>query len=559
MAVCSRANVSVHIAAVSIVGSKGLCPFALDGSVTDTKLRELLDQQTELPWLDFKQQCEITDRRELVELAKDVGAMSILGGYLVVGADDSGRPCGMPPQHKKLFDESTLSGKLKRYLPTGFAVRSAVHDLDPGTGPMPVALVAVLPHPDGWAVFQQDGTYPDTRGREQTVFRRGDVYARHGTSSEPWSQADIAEARTRLIARAKDSWRREMFEELRRLQSSAESGAAVTEGPSSLFTWQLDAANFEAATVELIRRNDDIPVQRMLASAIAEARRLVSIAGESDADELAVVLDRVVDVGALGVNLQRPGFRELSVDALLELYGWAVEEQRVQTSRHLLVPVLWLRVAERLYGLGALAVRRRDWKTVRDLILASVPALHREYRSPSWHRDALTMANRAKLFTTLLPDGQVRQASLLLFARAAAVANPLLCPDLPDPAPEYGGRDPLLDSLCQFDLLATVVSGAAAHITGVNELLEVGYPNFALASRERATAVLDTAVLDPAVRQVLLPGVSNAELALVLDLTAHAASQSRGGFFGWSDGYPPGPTLDFIAANVHGLPHAGAV
>ena len=42
-------------------------PFALDGTVTRHKLRELLDVQTELPWLDFKEECSIGYRSYLVD------------------------------------------------------------------------------------------------------------------------------------------------------------------------------------------------------------------------------------------------------------------------------------------------------------------------------------------------------------------------------------------------------------------------------------------------------------------------------------------------------------
>jgi hypothetical protein len=71
-------------------------PFPLDGSVNKEKLVELLDVQTELAWLDYKRECDLSHAEGLVELAKDVGAMGILGGYLAVGADDAGTAVGLP-------------------------------------------------------------------------------------------------------------------------------------------------------------------------------------------------------------------------------------------------------------------------------------------------------------------------------------------------------------------------------------------------------------------------------------------------------------------------------
>lgn len=451
-------------------------PFALDGTVTEAKLAELLGVQTELAWLDFKQQCDLSERSEIVELAKDVGAMSIRGGYLVIGVDDDGHRCGLPVGQAGLFDEATLSAKLGRYLPAGSRIRSAVHDFDLDGSREQVALVWVVPHSDGWAVFQADGNYTDSGGRQRTVFRAGDVYARHGTSSRPWQQSDIVDARRHLVANAKESWRAELAEDISRLGLSARSGAAVTAGVSAAFTWQLDSTSFEAAAVELLRRNDDIPVRLMLRSAAGDVRRLVMDAGESNADDLVVVLDRVITIAGLGVDLERPLFRRLAVDALLQVYEWAVDDQAVQTLRHRLVPVLWLRIAERLYGLGALAVRRSDWATIRELALAPVPALERAERRATWHRDALTMASRAGLFVEQLPNGRSRELSLLLFARAVVVADPALRPDLPDVAAAYTQWEPLLTSLCQFDLLITVISGIDARAGDTNDLLKVSYP-----------------------------------------------------------------------------------
>jgi len=443
----------------------GQPPFALDGTVTRDKLLELLAVQTELPELDYKRECNLSSAGGLVELTKDIGAMSILGGYLGVGADDSGNAVGLPDGQAWLFDQATLSAKIAKYLPNGVEIRSAVHELDHGPGLRAVALVWVGPHSDGWCVFTRTGDYV-VAGKTKLAFRAGDVYARHGTRSEPWNQTDIAAARSALVARAKDSWRAEHAAETRRALHAALSGVAVAAGPSAAFTWQLDRAGFEAAAVELLRRDDDVPVRLMLRSAAAEAQRLVLLPESTGATDLVVVLDRIAGLAALGLDLRRSAFMSMAVRTLLDVYGWAVDDLRVHTSAHGLTPVLWLRVAERLYALGALAIRLQAWPSVRELALAPVPALVREQRRSAWHRDALTQASRARLFTEQQPDGRTRELSLLLFARAAAAADPILRPDLPgDVSVSYAGPDPLLDSLCQFDLLVTVVSGVAADAT----------------------------------------------------------------------------------------------
>lgn len=526
--------------------SSDLPPFALDGTVTRDKLLELLQVQAELSVLDYKQECNLSSTRELVELTKDIGAMSILGGYLVVGADDGGQVVGLSAGQAQLFDQATLSDKTSKHLPVEGELRTAVHDMGVDGQQLQVALVWVSPHPDGWCVFARNGEYVDARGRTRIVFREGEVYARHGTRSEPWSQADIAAARSALVAREKGAWRAEHAEELHRVLQTALSGAAATVNPSSAFTWQLDQGTFEAATVEFVRHQDDVPVRRMLRAADAEVRRLVAVPGTADSTDVVAVLDRVVTVAALGLELGRPVFMDLAVQTLLNIYEWATQAQPVQTSAHRLVPVLWLRIAERLYALGALAVRLRTWPAVRELVLAPVPALIAESRGSTWHRNALTQASRAQLLTDQQSDGGTRELSLLLFARAVAVAVPALRPDLPGDSPAaYDSNDPLLDSLCQFDFLVTVISGVDAEAATSSQLLAVSYPSYARANSERANKIISSLVFDSEMRGQLLGEVDDHQLGNVLDVADQVAQRAAAAYWGW-EGYADAAVRTFV-------------
>lgn len=91
-------------------------PSWLTGRVDGSHLRLLLGLQAESAGLDYKSQCDLSRLRDVLELTKDIGAMSMAGGYLVVGADDRGAPAGAPP-HLELFDQATLFSKVKKYLP----------------------------------------------------------------------------------------------------------------------------------------------------------------------------------------------------------------------------------------------------------------------------------------------------------------------------------------------------------------------------------------------------------------------------------------------------------
>lgn len=288
----------------------------------------------------------------------------------------------------------------------------------------------------------------------------------------------------------------------------------------------------------------------MLRAAVAEAQRLVLLPDSTDSTDLIVVLDRMAAVAALALDLRRPAFASLACRTLLDVYGWAVEDLRAHSSARGLVPLLWLRIAERLYALGALAVRLQNWPAVRELALAPVPALSREFRGSSWHRDALTQASRARLFIVQQPDGRTRELSMLLFARAAAAAEPVLRPDLPgDVSASYAGRDSLLDSLCQFDLLVTVVAGVSADATDERALLDVSYPNYGSANGARANLIVQPLVFDSGVRGPLLGETGDAQLAGVLDLADRAARRAGQSFWGW-EGYTDPAVQTFISKHL---------
>lgn len=166
------------------------------GSADVNALERLLDRHGEADWLDYKRQCDISSPRGVVELAKDAGAMMITGGYILIGAGDQGEATG-DAEHLELFDPATLHHKLAKYLPRRSVIRPAVHSYQGQS----YVLLWVVPHPDGFCIFERDGTYMDGK-HEKVVFRAGEVYARHDTRSERWDQDDIRVIKQRLRADA---------------------------------------------------------------------------------------------------------------------------------------------------------------------------------------------------------------------------------------------------------------------------------------------------------------------------------------------------------------------
>ncbi len=137
--------------------------------------------------------------------------MAVRGGYIVIGADDNGRPVppGVSVNLGQLYDESRLRPKLLRWLPEPLQIMTAVHELDGCR----FVIVYVAPKSDGFCVLEKDGIHDDG-GKQKFVFRKGEVYARHGTSSERWNQGDIADIWERVVAARKEQWRSELREDL---------------------------------------------------------------------------------------------------------------------------------------------------------------------------------------------------------------------------------------------------------------------------------------------------------------------------------------------------------
>ncbi len=219
------------------------------------------------------------------------------------------------------------------------------------------------------------------------------------------------------------------------------------------------------AAVEVMCRDNDLRVRHMVHAAAAEAGRLMTLPRDSGAANLIEVLDRITAVAALGLDVRQSDLVDMGAQALLDVYGSTVDDTCVHHSAHRLGPGLWLRVAERLYSLGALAVRLHDRAAVRALAVASARTLEREQREPSW-------------------------SSLLVSARAAADADPLLRPDLPGEASaRCGDQDPLWDSLCQFSFVVAAVTGVAPDDLDMRALAAVSRPDMARADGGRAHLV----------------------------------------------------------------------
>jgi hypothetical protein len=480
--------------------------------VSEEKLRQLLDEQAESVSLDYKSACDLRDKGALVELAKDVAAMEMHGGFIVIGADDRGQPVGgLQSGTTRLFDEAALRAKLRKWIPEPLDLLTAHHEV---AGSLMV-MIYVGPNPQGLAIFQADGQYVDASGQQRTAFRKGDVFARHGTASEPWSQSDLRHVLERVVAATKEEWRRELAADFVRLGAGSDA-RRLAMAPASALSWNLDAASFEAAIIEQIRTNDDIPLKLLLERLPEEVRSLAR--SEQRVTDLPTLFDRVICVAALGLRLDRPSVVEAAIEATGSLYEIGFEIQRGPAEWAITSAAYWLELVERVMGLGGLAVRLRRWDVVRTLALRRGDADDWRYWR-SWLRHGLTMAARSRLLVEDANGSDVER-SLLSLAHRVVAQNEFLRPGL------SGDDERILDSLCQFDALAALaVISETGSLSGF-------YPNFSRFYSSRTVPAIARLISDAAMRQAIFPK-PDAELADALRGLDAQARQAAVRFNGW--------------------------
>ena len=196
--------------------------------------------------LDFKASCDLSDRKALVEIVKDVAAFAVYGGYLIIGADEHGVPTGeLTETHAELFDEARLRPKVAQYV-DGLTLHSQSVEFDEGW----VAVVCVVPHPDGWAVMKRVGAYDHGQGRNKTVFGVGDVFARHGSSSERWNQEDARAIRAAVRREEATKARQELSDQFAATLTAGHAARATAHGPAAALTLDLDPDALAATVIE---------------------------------------------------------------------------------------------------------------------------------------------------------------------------------------------------------------------------------------------------------------------------------------------------------------------
>jgi hypothetical protein len=252
------------------------------------------------------------------------------------------------------------------------------------------------------------------------------------------------------------------------------------------------------------------------------------------------LLDKLAAIAADALEYEQEGLFRRIIGLLVQIYSSPLgphDDRRFSMSTGIdpqeKAPRVFLEVLERIYGLGALAVRLRRWEAIRELTLQSPDQLDDYWKN--WLRHGLTMASRAQQFTETRDGGQKVEVSLLTLAAQVIDRVPSLHADTDD-------QDAILTSLAQFDFLANL-----AAIDGSDSAdSSVFYTNWARFRQERIQSVADRIITDRKVRQAIFRDHDDDDLALALRAVAkvaHEESIRYDGFWGW-DRTPVGSFLE---------------
>lgn len=370
-------------------------------------------------------------------------------------------------------------------------------------------------------MFKADGSYAGPDGRERFKFRAGDVFARHGTASERWTQRDLDRVRRRIRDQEKERWREELRGELAHLDAGRDA-QALAAGPAANLSWQLDLDAFIATSVELARRGDDIPLRLLLNGLPARVDELIT-SGQDE--QLADILDRIACLLATFMSIGRDALFSNTLSALVAAYVRAFDDRGIgRTDTRISAPHIWLMIVERVHAVGALAIRTESWQHARDVVVQRGTGYDFEHYT-NWLRHAVTMAARAYLFTQDI-DGQQGEVSLIELAHNHIRRLACLRPDA-DPE-----SDTITSSLCQFDALASFIGVDNANSLDGTHF----YPSFARFYSRRTIPIVRRLIEDAELRRIAFPR-SDPELAQAIREISHRAEQEgwRFGFTGFRD------------------------
>lgn len=482
--------------------------IVVDGRTDQEKLAELL-QSPEQTHLEFKAELNLTAKHDELNFVKDAVSMTNRpsGGYILVGVNDDGSlslPAGTIADRAR-FDGARLGDMIRKYIEGEVHVISQVHEVDGHE----VVLIYFPHHRDGLPVpMSKLGQFAGQNGKPVVVFREGDVLVREGAKNTPLRHAHWNDLLSRRDQRLREETRAQVDSLIGDLAAALRVGGGA--GPA-LVPLTVDMADdaFSEGVVSHLEAESDIRLRQFLGQTAA----LVN-----NPDQRRAALDKITIIAAQAMHFERDAVAHNAIDSLFEAYTRLGQGDAAAR----------LDIITRVYVLGGLAVRLRQWNFVHDLALRPYPPTGDVYIYSSWIRHGQVDASREDLF----PKG--KGGLMISAARDLMSEQSAMRPDVPDsavPSPgDLAHDDLLLNSLCQFDILYCLIVAAEGRHHGS------GYPAASAMNQGRADPAFELVAGDATARKAMFPSSDDRKIADAIAQVFSSAERESLGFGGhwWS-------------------------
>jgi len=485
-------------------------PVVVDGRTDEEKLHELMAIGAEYGELDFKATLDMGDKHKALDFAKDCISMmnTPIGGYIVIGLDDNGEPAfDHDVVDVRKFDAADLSQWVAKFVDVPLRIYSQSHEVDGRS----IVLVVVLPTPGGLPAFiARIGQYETEGRRMKTVLTPGTLYTRSGTqnvaaSDGHWPQL-LERYRDQIVGETRggvDALTRAFVASL----GAPERGQARTSLPPLLL--DMENETFAEAFIQHLEATSDVPFRKFLREAISAA----SFTPTGVLDTRHNALNKLAIAAIQAAQYEKVEVFGRVIDALHKTYetGGEIDFYNAQITRPKDVAIArhWLDVLLRLHLIGAAAVREGQWWAVSNVTLRPV-SISPQDDFPTWLRHGHVYASRAGL----LAEGGEKGGLILSMARELGQLEVALRPDVADVSVMAIGvapsaRDPLLDSLAQFDITWCIVMGT----TAPKQHGYAYYPSCVALRQQRAQPAITAIATREEVRRELSPRSDDAQFA----------------------------------------------
>ncbi|WP_433122532.1 AlbA family DNA-binding domain-containing protein [Arthrobacter koreensis] len=489
----------------------------VDGRTDREKLAELL-RAPEQTHLEFKKELDLNDNESQLNFVKDAVSMANRppGGYILIGVSDDGvlaLPAGSIADRAR-FDGARIGDLIRKYTDGEVHAISQIHELDGHE----VVLIHIPANRDGLPIpMSKMGQFQGTNGKQRVIFREGDVPIREGAKNTPLRHAHWNDLLALRDQRIRQEARSDVDSLLKDLASALRPGGASLV-PLAM---ESDNATFSESVVSHLETNSEIRLSQF----IRQAGSLIP------SEQHQAALDKITIVAAQSMFFERDIPVQRAIDTLYDAYS---KLDRVNINQR-------LEIITRVYMLGSLAVRLRQWHHVQNLVLQNYEVTS-SYTYASWIRHGQVEASRAGLFPAG-NDGLMISAARELFKHL-----PPARPDIPDlPGSDSGNLlqdDLLFNSLCQFDVLYCLI------VTAESSEEAAGYPAASAMDQRRSNPAFDLVAVDDAARKTLFPTANDVAIAEamneVFSLAKRESFKAAGGW--WSQ--LPNAARSFVDANL---------